>query len=192
MGMGEPLLNLDAVLPAISLLTSPETLGLSPRRLTVSTSGYLPQFDQLTQSGFRGRLAISLHAPNQELRASLMPVAKVYPLDKLMEKMDQYTKLTNKRISYEYILIAGVTDNVKQAGELVKLFGHRLAHLNLIPYNPIPGTDWQRPSRNRVMKFAQILRSAGIPCSVRVTFSDDINAACGQLAKNYSANPNHN
>jgi 23S rRNA (adenine2503-C2)-methyltransferase len=81
MGMGEPLLNLDAVLPAISLLTSPETLGLSPRRLTVSTSGYLPQFDQLTQSGFRGRLAISLHAPNQELRASLMPVAKVYPLD---------------------------------------------------------------------------------------------------------------
>jgi 23S rRNA (adenine2503-C2)-methyltransferase len=182
MGMGEPMLNLSAVKEGITILTDPNKLGLGQRRITVSTSGYLPQLTEFIQAGFRGRLAISLHAPTQELREELMPtVAKVFPLDKLLEKLDEFTTLTNKRISYEYILIKEVNDKFEHAGELVRLFRDRLAHINLIPYNAIADSEFVTPERERVLKFRDILADAGIPVTVRVSMGADVAGACGQL-----------
>lgn len=185
MGMGEPMLNLDAVLDSVRILTSPHQFGLSQRRITLSTSGYLPQFKQMMQKGFRGRIAVSLHAPNQELRAQLMPVSKAYALEALLEVMDAYVQLTHKRISYEYTLIQGVNDQEEHALQLVELFKNRLAHLNLIPYNPVPGTPFERSPKSQIRRFAQILTHHRIPNSIRVTMGDDIAAACGQLAYRY-------
>lgn len=182
MGMGEPMLNFENVLKACDIFCDPDKLGLSQRRITLSTSGYIPQIQQLIDKKFKGRLAISLHAPNQQLRAKLMPVAKLYSLDKLMHTLDQYVKITNKRISYEYILIENVTDTKKAADELIKLLRNRLAHVNLIPYNPVPGEDFKRPSKNRIFTFANQLEKAGIKHTIRITMGDDIAAACGQLA----------
>lgn len=186
MGMGEPMLNLKAVLGAISVLTDPEKIGFGQRRIVVSTSGYLPQFRQLIKSGFRGRVAISLHAPNQKLRAQLMPVAKIYPLNELFAAMDEFVSLTNKRVSYEYLLIDGVNDQDKHARQLTDLLKNRLAHVNLIPYNPIQAESYQRSSAGRVSRFKILLSQAGIPCTIRVTMGDDIAAACGQLAGKFS------
>ncbi len=182
MGMGEPLLNLEAVLGAIKILTDPEKLGLSQRRITISTSGFIPQFKQLIASGFRGRMAISLHAPNQSLREFLMPVAKKYPLPELMKTIDEYVKLTNKRVSYEYLLIKGLNDQDEQAKELGKLLRHRLHHVNLIPFNPVKGEDFVRPERGEVIRFSQLLERYGVHHTIRVTMGKDISAACGQLA----------
>lgn len=182
MGMGEPMLNLDEVQAAIAVLTDKSKFGLGNRRITISTSGYIPQFEKLVASGFRGRVAISLHAPNQTLRAALMPVARIYPLSQLMKTLDAYVRLTNKRISYEYIMIDGVNDQPKHAHQLVKLLGKRLAHINLIPCNPITGEPYKRSSRENIHAFTHILSAYDIEHSVRVTMGDDINAACGQLA----------
>jgi len=182
MGMGEPLLNLKNVQEAIDIFTDPKKMGFSSRRITVSTSGYVPQLKQLIEDGYRGRLAVSLHAPNQELREELMPVAKVYPLHQLMEILDDFTKLTNKRISYEYTLIEEVNDLQSHAKQLIKLLKGRLAHVNLIPINPIQGSKFQRPSKNRIFKFASFLKQAKIPYTIRITMGEDIKAACGQLS----------
>lgn len=182
MGMGEPMLNLPAVLGAIATLTDPTKFGLSQRRLTVSTSGYPPQMRQLFASGYRGRLAISLHAPSQPLREQLMIVAKVHPLPAVLETADDYTALTNKRVSYEYLMIDGVNDQEEHARQLVRLFRRRLAHINLIPYNPIPGIGYRRSPREQVRRFAALVQAGGVPCSIRVAMGEDIAAACGQLA----------
>ena len=184
MGMGEPMLNLKEVMTAMQTLRDGEKFGLSTRRVTISTSGYVPQLKQLIASGFKGRLAISLHAPNQALRERLMPVAKVYPLDQLMAVLDDYTKQSNKRITYEYILIKDVTDQVEHANQLGDLLKNRLAHVNLIPYNPVPGESFVRPDKKSIFRFDHILKQHGVPSSVRVTMGDDIKAACGQLAAN--------
>lgn len=182
MGMGEPMLNLDAVQEAINTFTDPEKLALSKRRITISTSGYIPQFNKLIADGFRGRVAISLHAPNQELREKLMPVAKIFSLDQLMEALDKFVELTNKRVTYEYVMIRGVNDKKIHAWQLVKLFKKRLSHINLIPYNPIQEVEFARSGTDAIAVFRKILRENGISCTVRVTMGDDVNAACGQLA----------
>jgi 23S rRNA (adenine2503-C2)-methyltransferase len=182
MGMGEPMLNLEQVQQAIDIITDPDKLALGSRRITISTSGYIPQFKQLVENGFRGRVAISLHAPNQELRAKLMPVAKIYPLDQLLEALDEYTALTNKRVSYEYVMIKNMNDKTEHAYELVKLFSKRLAHINLIPYNPIREVEFERSVRDQINRFRDILTRGGVEATVRVTMGDDVNAACGQLA----------
>lgn len=182
MGMGEPMLNLAEVEAAIAVITDPAKLAMGNRRITISTSGYIPQFKKLVENGFRGRVAISLHAPNQELRAKMMPVAKIFPLDKLMETLDEYTALTNKRVSYEYIMIKGINDQKEHAEELVELFQDRLAHINLIPYNPIREESYERSPRNSIAEFSQILADNNINYTIRVTMGDDVNAACGQLA----------
>lgn len=182
MGMGEPMLNFINVIESIKVLTDPNKLALSKRRITISTSGYVSQLRTLVEKGFRGRLAISLHASNQILRETLMPVvAKSYPLDNLMRFLDEYVELTNKRISYEYILIDGINDTDINAIELSKLLKNRLAHVNLIPFNTISGSNFKRSSKNRMQKFAEILDKNGINYSLRVTMGEDINAACGQL-----------
>ncbi|KXK26473.1 MAG: putative dual-specificity RNA methyltransferase RlmN [candidate division WS6 bacterium OLB20] len=182
MGMGEPMLNLKNVMEAIDILSDPDKLALGARRITVSTSGYVPQFRQLMDSGFRGRVAISLHAPNQEVRARLMPVAKLFPLDQLMATLDDYTALTNKRISYEYVMIRNVNDRDEHARDLAKLLRGRLAHVNLIPYNPIREMPFKRSERDQIRRFTDILERAGVNVTVRVTMGDDVDAACGQLA----------
>lgn len=182
MGMGEPMLNLENVQQAIDILTDAGKFGLGARRITVSTSGYVAQFNKLVADGFRGRVAISLHAPNQTLREKLMPVARAYSLDQIMQALDNYVVFTNKRVSYEYVLIQNVNDSEQNAKELCDLLQNRLAHVNLIPYNPIKGVDFERSSTDNISRFCNVLKQNGINYSLRVTMGDDISAACGQLA----------
>lgn len=182
MGMGEPMLNLDNVQESIDIMTDPEKLAMSNRRFTISTSGYIPQFKKLVNDGFRGRVAISLHAPNQQLRAKMMPVAKIFSLEELLKVLDDYVELTNKRVSYEYIMIRNLNDQPEHANQLVQLFKDRLAHINLIPYNPIKEENFERSPQNNIRTFTTILADAGINYTIRQTMGDDVNAACGQLA----------
>ncbi|MBD3250085.1 MAG: 23S rRNA (adenine(2503)-C(2))-methyltransferase RlmN [Candidatus Pacebacteria bacterium] len=181
MGMGEPLLNLEAVEESLDVLMAEDKLAMSKRRITLSTVGYISQFRKLLQDGYRPQIAVSLHAPTQELRAELMPVAKLFPLDELMEALVEYEKLTNKQVTYEYILIDGVNDQPKQAHQLSELLENRLAHVNLIPYNPVPGVDFSSSSEGKIQAFSRILDEQGISNTVRVTMGQDIDAACGQL-----------
>lgn len=182
MGMGEPMLNLKHVMKAIGLFTDSEKLGMSSRRITISTSGFVPQMKKFFASGFRGRLAISLHAPNQDLRKELMPVAEKFKLYELMTTIDEYTELTNKRVTYEYILIKDKTDTIENARELSELMNGRLHHVNLIPYNPVRGENYERSPKENIRRFTSVLASNNVNYSVRVTMGDDVNAACGQLA----------
>ena len=182
MGMGEPMLNLIEVEEAIKRLTDEQMLGLSDKRITVSTSGYVEQLKILIRHGFKGRLAISLHAPNQKLRESLMPVAKNHSLKDLFRVLDDYESVSNKRISYEYILIKGVNDRPQDAHDLVKLLTNRLAHVNLIPYNRIKGVDFKTSGADSIQKFRDILDRGGIHNTIRITMGSDVAAACGQLA----------
>jgi len=182
MGMGEPMLNLPEVQKSLEIFTDPSKLGMSSRRFTISTSGYIPQFRQLIKDGYRGKVAISLHAPNQELREELMPVAKLHPLGKLMKALDEYVELTNKRITYEYVMISDVNDQPKHAKQLAALLSGRLAHVNLIPFNPIKEEVYERSSGNSIQRFKRSLENVGIPVTIRATMGDDVDAACGQLA----------
>jgi 23S rRNA (adenine2503-C2)-methyltransferase len=182
MGMGEPLLNLSNVKEAIDIITDTGKMAYSERRIAVSTSGITPQLHQLITSGYKGRLVLSLHAPNQKLRERLMPIAKKYPLTGILNELKNFAKQTNKRVSYEYILIDGVNDKPEHARELFELLGNNLTHINLIPYNPIPGLSYERSSRENIEKFTKILTKCHMHFTLRVTMGDDIKAACGQLA----------
>lgn len=183
MGMGEPMINLIEVTKSIQILTNTRFFGLGQRSITVSTSGYIPMMKRFWTEFPKIGLAISLHAPNQKLREELMPVAKQFKLDELIEVCRTIQKQTKRRATYEYILIENVTDTEENALELADLLRGQLAHVNVIPYNPIEGRDFKRPSRNRVMKFCKMLESYGISATPRVTMGDDIKAACGQLSK---------
>ena len=182
MGMGEPLLNLGAVEDAIATFTNPEKMGMSDRRITISTSGITDALQKLFQHGYKGRLALSLHAPNQELRQQIMPIAKKYPLPELLTELSLYAKRTNKRVSYEYILIDGVNDTTSCAQQLVSIMDPKLSHINLIPYNPVAGVSYIRSSLSSIYAFAAVLEKYHIQHTIRVTMGDDIKAACGQLA----------
>lgn len=184
MGMGEPMLNIVSVREAIEILTDPEKLGLSQRRITVSTVGFVPQLRRFLEGGFRGRLAISLHAPTQKLREQIMSVAKKNHLDDLFEVLDKWTSIVNKRVTYEYILIKRVNDRPKHAFALVELLEDRLAHVNLIPYNPIQGANFKTSNREDVNNFFNILDKRGISVTTRRTMGADVGAACGQLIVN--------
>ena len=186
MGMGEPMLNYDAMKESIHTFTNQKKFDLSGRRVTVSTCGIVPGIDKFTQDFPQTSLAISLHAPNDEIRRSIMPVDHTYDLEKLMSSLQRYTEKTNKRIFYEYIMINWVNDHIKLADELGKLLQGRLAHVNFIPYNPGEGTssDWYSATpRFIIEKFQRILEKYGIPSTIRATMGDDIAAACGQLAR---------
>jgi len=184
MGMGEPLLNLENVWEAIKIFTSPQKLGLSMRRITISTCGITPKLRELINIGYKGHLALSLHAPNQELRVKLMPIAAKFPLPKLLREFKAFTKITNKRVSYEYVLIAGINDQPKHAHVLAKILDPYLSFVNLIPLNPIKDSTLKRSPPASIKKFSEILTKYKIEHSVRVTMGDDIKAACGQLAEN--------
>ncbi len=182
MGMGEPLLNLLPVLEAIKVFNDPEYMGIGIRRITISTSGITPKLRELMRRKYKGKLALSLHAPNQLLREKIMPIAKNYPLPELLETLASFANRTQLRVSYEYILIDGVNDTGDHALELAKLIGPNLTHVNLIPYNPISGVDLKRSSTNVIYRFSNILTKNNISNTFRVTMGDDIKAACGQLA----------
>jgi len=182
MGMGEPLINLLPVMESVRTLSDPEQLGLGTRRITISTSGITPALRTLISSGYKGRLALSLHAPTQKQREQIMPVAKRFPLDELVAVLKNHAERTQLRISFEYILIDGVNDRPEDARTLARLLGKHLVHVNLIPYNPVAGQSLRRSTPRNISAFAAILAELGTPYTIRVTMGDDIKAACGQLA----------
>lgn len=179
MGMGEPLLNMDHVLEAIRCLN--QDVGISQRHITVSTVGIRNRIRQLAQHQGQFTLAVSLHASNQKLREELIPGAGNYPLEALLEECREYVKITGRRLSVEYILLAGVNDRPDHAVELAKHLRGFQCHVNLIPYNPISEAHYQRPQPQQIQQFMQILQDKHIAVSVRYSRGLEANAACGQL-----------
>lgn len=182
MGMGEPLLNYDPVVTAVRLMLDDNAYGLSRRRVTISTSGVVPMMDRLSQD-CPVALAVSLHAPNDALRDQLVPLNKKYPLAELLAACERYLEFAPRDfITFEYVMLDGVNDSDQQAHELVELVRRVHCKLNLIPFNPFPGSGLKRSAAVRIKTFSQILSDAGIVTTVRKTRGDDIDAACGQLA----------
>lgn len=182
MGMGEPLQNCDAVLPALRLMLDDDAYGLSRRRVTVSTSGMVPQIDRLA-ADCPVALAVSLHAPNDRLRDELVPLNRKYPLRELLAACRRYLRSAPRDfITFEYVMLDGVNDADAHARELVALTADVPCKFNLIPFNPFPGSALRRSPAERIRAFAQILADAGIVTTTRKTRGDDIDAACGQLA----------
>jgi 23S rRNA (adenine2503-C2)-methyltransferase len=180
MGMGEPLANYDETIRAIRILTHPRAFGLGQRNITISTVGIIPAIDKLANEDMQVKLAISLHAPNNDLRKRLVPTAGPHSVEDLVTAAKRYFKKTGRRLTFEYALIEGVNDSNETASELVQLLKGNGAHVNLIPMNPTAG-GFSRPARKRVLAFQQILRDGGINCTVRVEKGSEISAACGQL-----------
>lgn len=183
MGMGEPLLNFDNVVAAMDLMMDDLAYGISKRRVTLSTAGVVPALDRLAGLS-EVSLAISLHAPNDELRSRLMPVNRRYPIRTLLDSARRYMDAqpdTKRVVTVEYTLIKGVNDSVALAHELASLLRDFPCKINLIPFNPFTGSDYERPSRNAVSRFWNVLNDAGYRVTVRTTRGDDIDAACGQL-----------
>ena len=187
MGMGEPLMNRTAVMPSLTLLN--HAYGLGARRITVSTVGIVPGINELAARPEQFRLAVSLHAPNEELRQQLVPVEKKYPLPELMESLDRFEEAGGRRITFEYVMIDGVNDELDHARQLAALVGRFQSHVNLIPFNPIPGTDWRPSTPERLRGFAAVLESANVPATVRSPRGRDIAAACGQLRADHETKP---
>lgn len=182
MGSGEPLENYEHVVKAIRLLHEPDGLNIGYRHITLSTSGLVPGMQRLAEEGLPITLALSLHAPTDELRQQLMPVARMWPLSEVLEAASQYAEKTGRRVTYEYILIEGVNDNPQQARELGRLLKGTLAHVNLIPMNPVAERpQFRRPGSERISAFREILEQVGINTTVRREMGGDIDAACGQL-----------
>jgi 23S rRNA (adenine2503-C2)-methyltransferase len=183
MGMGEPLLNFDNVVPAVRIMMDDFAYGLSKRRVTVSTAGVVPAMDRLGDT-LDMRLAVSLHATNDELRNELVPVNKKYPLKELMAACRRFMdkQNTRSRITFEYVMLDGINDQPQHARELVKLLAGIPTLMNLIPFNPFEGSGYSTSSKKAVLRFREILNNAGMTTVVRKTRGDDIDAACGQLA----------
>ena len=185
-GMGEPLANYDSTLESIHRLNDPDGFGLGARHVTISTAGWAPGIRRLADDRLQVGLAVSLHAPDDATRNRLMPINRKFPVADLMAACRAFAEKTGRRVSYEYVLIAGVNAAVEQARQLTSLLkstlGHlNLGHVNLIPLNAVEGVAWRAPSRQQVLAFERVLAEAGIPVSVRVERGADIRAACGQL-----------
>lgn len=179
MGMGEPLMNLPNVLSAIELLH--KEIGISMRRMTISTVGLTSAIRKLAKLDLQLTLAISLHAPDVRLRRQLIPLSSRTPLQELIEACRDYAQSTKRRVTFEYLLIAGVNDSTEQAGKLAKLLQGILCHVNLIPYNEVPGKEFKRPSRNAISAFRSVLERGGVEVTQRAERGHSIAAACGQL-----------
>lgn len=182
MGMGEPLLNFDNVLPAMQIMLDDMAYGLSKRRVTLSTAGVVPMLDRLREA-CPVSLAVSLHAPNDELRDQLVPLNKKYPIAELLAACRRYVAGDNRRrITFEYVMLAGINDSPAHARELARLLQDMPAKVNLIPFNPFPDSGYQRSERAVIDRFRDILMRANLTTMTRKTRGDDIDAACGQLA----------
>ena len=187
MGMGEPLLNLDAVLGAVKSIN--QDVGIGQRSLTISTVGIPGRIRQLAEHQLQVTFAVSLHASNQQLREKLIPSARRYPLEALLDECREYVQITGRRVTFEYILLAGLNDLPEHAAELAEHLRGFQTHVNLIPYNPISEVDYQRPSPRRIQAFADVLEKQHIAVSVRRSRGLEKDAACGQLRASKVSTP---
>jgi len=181
MGMGEPLANFDNFMQAIAILNAPWGIGLGARHITVSTSGLAPQIRELAAQPLQIRLAISLHGATDAVRSQIMPVNRKYPLAELLDACDEYCSRKSQRITLEFILIEGINDTLEQAAELGRIARRLDAKINCIPYNPVEGLEWKRPSLRRQDAFMAALERVGADATIRREKGGDIAAACGQL-----------
>lgn len=181
MGMGEPLANLTQLVKAIEILNSHWGVNIGARYITVSTSGLAPQIEKLAELPLQIRLAVSLHGATDDVRERIMPVNKKYSIDRLCQALEVWRDLKKQKITFEYILIKDVNDGLDQAKILAKRCHRMNAKVNLIPYNTVEGLEWERPSVSRQEAFLDILKSNGVPSTLRREKGHDINAACGQL-----------
>jgi len=187
MGMGEPLANYRNVVPVLELLVSDFAYGMSRRRVTVSTSGIVPHIDKLSQD-CNVALAVSLHAPTDGLRDEIVPINKLHPIKTLLDACWRYAaNHSNRFITFEYVMLRGVNDSLEQANQLASLLKNKPAKVNLIPFNPFPGTEFKRSSADTIRHFQDRLRQRGLVATTRKTRGDDIDAACGQLAGKVSS-----
>lgn len=182
MGMGEPLKNYESVVSSIRLMSHPDYLNISQRRITVSTVGIVEGIKRLSKEELKVNLVLSLHAPNQHIRKKIIPYARQYPLEEILTAMDGYAEATHRDITYEYTLIAGINDHPDHAHELSHLLKGKQCTVNLIPYNPVPGLKLKRPEKKTIKQFRSVLFGSRIVNTCRYTKGDDIAAACGQLA----------
>jgi len=181
MGTGEPFDNYDNVLDFVRILNHPKGLAIGARHITVSTCGIIEGIKRYAREGLQTNLAISLHAPNNELRDQLMKINKVYPLEQLMPAIREYEALSGRRVTYEYLLLADINDTKECAEQLIKLIKGTMGYVNLIPYNETNLYDYKRSSGNRVHAFLDYLTKGGVTATIRKEFGSDIDAACGQL-----------
>ena len=186
MGIGEPLDNYDNVMRFLKLVNSPDGMNISMRHISLSTCGLVPMIDRLAEEKLQLTLSVSLHAPSDEIRNTIMPVNKAYPTEELLEACRRYYKATNRRISFEYAMIDGVNDTEAAARLLLKRLKGLPAHMNLIPLNHVEESPLKPSTRKAVQRFQQILEEGGVPATVRRTLGGDIDASCGQLRRKYT------
>lgn len=185
MGSGEPLDNYENVIKFLRIVNNPQGLNIGMRHITLSTCGLVPEIYDLAELNLQITLAISLHAPNNEIRKKIMPVANKYSIEDIIKACREYVNVTNRRITFEYSMIRDVNDSNENARELAALLKGLLCHVNLIPVNKIEERDYRKSAQERIVEFKKILESRGIEVTVRRELGADINAACGQLRKNY-------
>ena len=183
MGIGEPLDNFDNVMKAIRILNHPKSLNIGARHISISTSGLVPKIYELADKQMQCTLSISLHSANNETRSSMMSINQTYPIEELLKACRYYIEKTNKRISFEYALAKDNNDQIEAAKELTKLLKGMLAHVNLIPINPIQDGDYIKSTNENIIKFRDYLNEHGIVATIRRELGSDINAACGQLRR---------
>ena len=185
MGSGEPMDNYDNVVKFLGLINSDKGLNISQRNITVSTCGLVPRIKQLAELKLQITLAISLHAPNDELRKTMMPIAYTYSIEQIMDACRYYLSQTARRISFEYSLVKAVNDSPECARQLIKLVHGMNCHINLIPVNPIKERDYEQSEKNSIHNFKEILEKAGVNVTIRREMGRDIDGACGQLRQNH-------
>ena len=181
MGIGEPFDNYDNIIKFISIVNNPFGINLGSRHITISTCGIVPKIYEFTEFPYQVNLAISLHAPNDELRTKIMPINKVYNIDELMKSIKYYLSKNNRRVTFEYIMLNNVNDGEKEAYELSKLLRDVNCYVNLIPYNETENIEYKRSSKEHILKFYDILKKNNINVTIRREFGSKISAACGQL-----------
>ena len=181
MGIGEPFLNYENVIKAIEIINDPKLINIGARKITISTSGIFEGIDQFSDFDKQVRLSVSLHFPDDKLRTCYMPINEKYPLDELIKKVKNYQHKTNRLVTFEYILFKSINDNIKWADKLINLLKGLDYKINLIPYNPVEGLDFQAPDQRKVTEFYEYLVNNNIKVTLRKKKGDDIKAACGQL-----------
>ena len=186
MGIGEPLDNFDNVMRFLELVNSPEGMNISMRHISLSTCGLVPKIDELAKRKLQLTLSVSLHAPNDQVRGTIMPVNRAYPMDELLAACRRYYEATSRRISFEYAMINGVNDRECDAQELLRRLKGLPAHFNLIPLNHVEESPLKPSTKASVARFQKILEDGGIPTTVRRTLGGDIDASCGQLRRKYN------
>ena len=186
MGIGEPLDNFDNVLRFLELVNSPDGMNISMRHISLSTCGLVPKIDKLAEHKLQLTLSVSLHAPTNEIRSTIMPVNKAYPVEALLAACRRYYEATGRRISFEYAMIHGVNDTQAAAKQLLQDLKGLPAHVNLIPLNHVEESPLKPSTRQAVQRFQQILEDGGVPATVRRTLGGDIDASCGQLRRKYT------